>query len=59
VLAGVAVQDLDLAESYEGGRYRFDGPSSSATVAPRLNRAGDAAHDVLNSGARAGVVVVA
>jgi starch phosphorylase len=26
VLTGVTVQDLDLAESYDGGRYRFDGP---------------------------------
>jgi hypothetical protein len=34
VLTGVAVQDHDLAESYEGGRYRFDGPSSWTTVAP-------------------------
>jgi len=34
VLTGVAVRDLDLAGSYEGGRYRFDGPSSWTTVAP-------------------------
>lgn len=26
VLTGVTVQDLDLAESYDGGRYRCDGP---------------------------------
>ena len=26
VLTGVTVQDLELAESYDGGRYRFDGP---------------------------------
>jgi hypothetical protein len=26
VLTDVTVQDLDLAESYDGGRYRFDGP---------------------------------
>jgi hypothetical protein len=54
VLTGVAVQDLDLAESYEGGRYRFDGPSSWTTVALRLHRAGDPAHVVLNSVARPG-----
>ena len=26
VFTGVTVQDLDLAESYDGGRYRFGGP---------------------------------
>jgi hypothetical protein len=26
--------DLDLAESYDGGRSRFDGPSSSTPAAP-------------------------
>jgi glycogen phosphorylase len=26
VLTGVTVQDLDLAGSYDGGRYRFGGP---------------------------------
>jgi len=26
VLTDVTVQDLDLAESYDGGRYRVDGP---------------------------------
>jgi starch phosphorylase len=25
VFTGVTVQDLDLAESYDGGRYRFNG----------------------------------
>ena len=36
LLTGVAVHDLDLGESLEGGRYHFDGPSSSTTVAPSL-----------------------
>ena len=26
MLTDVTMQDLDLAESYHGGRYRFDGP---------------------------------
>ncbi len=26
LLAGVTVQDLELAEGYDGGRCRFDGP---------------------------------
>jgi hypothetical protein len=34
VFTGVTVQDLDLAESYDGGRYRVDGPSSSTAAAP-------------------------
>ncbi len=60
VLTGVTVQDLDLAESYDGGRYRFDGPivldrggafGYTVRVIPR--------NDLLTSVAELGVVAVA
>jgi glycogen phosphorylase len=40
VLTGVTVQDLDLAESYDGGRYRFDGPIVSTAAAPSATPCG-------------------
>jgi glycogen phosphorylase len=60
VLTDVTVQDLDLAESYDGGRYRFDGPivldrggafGNTVRVIPR--------NDLLTSVAELGVVAVA
>jgi starch phosphorylase len=40
VFTDVTVLDLDLAEGYDGGRYRFDGPSSSTTAAPSATPCG-------------------
>jgi starch phosphorylase len=40
VLTDVTVQDLDLAESYDGGRYRFNGPSSSTAAARSARQCG-------------------
>ncbi len=60
LLAGVTVQDLDLAESYDGGRCRFDGPTvldrggASATPVRVIPR-----NDLLTSVAELGVVAVA
>jgi glycogen phosphorylase len=60
VLTGVIVQDLDLAQSDDGGRYRFDGPiildcggalGYTVRVIPR--------NDLLTSVAELGVVAVA
>lgn len=60
VLTDVTMQDLDLAESYDGGRYRFDGPivldrggafGNTVRVIPR--------NDLLTSVAELGVVAVA
>ena len=60
VLTGVTVQDLDLAESYDGGRYRFNGPivldrggafGNTVRVIPR--------NDLLTSVAELGVVAIA
>ena len=60
VPTGVTVQDLGLAEIYDGGRYRFDGPivldcdgafGYTVRVIPR--------NDLLTSVAEPGVVAVA
>jgi hypothetical protein len=40
VLTGVTVQDLELAESCVGGRYRFDGPIVSTAAAPSATPCG-------------------
>jgi starch phosphorylase len=40
VLTGVTVQDLDPAESYDGGRYRFDGPIVSTAATPSATPCG-------------------
>ena len=40
VLTGATVQDLDLAESYDGGRYRFGGHIVSTAAAPSATPCG-------------------
>jgi len=60
ILTDVTVQDLELAESYDGGRFRFDGPivldrggafGYTVRVIPR--------NDLLTSVAELGVVAIA